>query len=546
MAGFKKFTPAEKRAYWAKKNAEKKDREANRKPFIPLQNPSPYQLAVFKDVAEGIGDTIIEAVAGSGKSTTALNALTHVPEGKTVCFCAFGHDIAEELKDRCPNPNVDIATTHSFGMRSYKRRFKGASLDKFKLKNIVTTIIGDPYEDPEQVDVEKEEMIEYVCKCVSLCKQRLALDISTIEDTINYHNLDFLTESDREKHLPEEEIEIRKNEFIDHCLNAIARCKAETWTFDYDDMIFMPVVLNLPMDQFDLVIPDEVQDFNRCQMELIKRMRKPGGRIIAFGDRRQAIFLFRSADEHSIQNLITGLGAKTLPLSITYRCAKKVVEYTKSIVSGLEHLQAADTAPDGEVNLGVSFDTLREKVQPGDFIISRLNAPNVALAMHLLVHNRRCQIRGKDLGNYFKFFVKKSKCKTIPDFLDWLQKWQEDQIQMLRERKRKPTNLDGMIENINDRAGCMLTLAKDCRDVKELNEKITRLFTEDKDDQSAPKFITLGTVHRLKGMESEQVWMLNSTFKPDGGIEEQNLIYVACTRSKRILNVVEGTLRDKN
>lgn len=545
MASFKKYSDAERRRYFAQKNAKQKELEANRKPFVPLQNPSHLQLAVFSEVRYGSEHVVVEAVAGSGKSTTAINSLLHIPAGKTVCFCAFGRDPADELKARCPRPGIDIDTTHSFGGKAIKRRFRYASLDKEKTKKIATNLIGDPYIDPENTDLDKEEMIEHLCKCVSLCKQRLALDVSSVIQTMEHHNLEFLTENERKQKLSEEDIEIRRNEFIRRTLDIIEECKRDTLTFDYDDMLFLPVTLNLQMDQYDIVIPDEVQDFNRCQMTLIKKMCKPGGRIIAYGDRRQAIFLFRAADENSIPDLINVLGAKVLPLSITYRCAKKVVEYTKNRVEGLDHLQAADTAPDGEVNLNVSFDTLKEKIKPGDFIISRLNAPNVALAIHLLANDRRCQIRGRDLGNHFRFFIKHSRCQTIPALLDWVDKWQEDQVQMLKDRKRKPANLDGMIENINDRASCMKNLAEGCRDIKELNQKIYKLFSDTNDDRDNPQFITLGTTHKLKGMEAHTVWMLNSTFKPDGGIEEQNLIYVACTRAKHTLNVVEGLLRDK-
>lgn len=539
------YTPAQKRQYWAKRRADEKKKAANKKPFKPIATPSPFQVAVFDDIAHGSGDTVVEAVAGSGKSTTLLNGLLYIPEGKKVCFCAFGHDIAEELKDKCPKEGIDIATTHSFGFRAIKKRFRGATIDKYKLKTIVTGIVGDPYTDHEKTDEAKEEMIVNLSKCVSLCKQWLAHTPDEITEVMDKYNLDFLPEENRKGNISEEQYEICRNDFVRNVITVMSICKQQTSTVDFDDMLWLAVVLNLALDQFDIIFCDEVQDFNKCQLELIKRMRIPGGRIIACGDSRQAIFLFRGADQNSMNNLVEGLNAKRLPLSITYRCAKAVVQYVKDLVPGLDHLQAAETANEGVVNLMVSFETLKDQIKPGDFVISRLNAPNMSLAMYLLANDKPCNIRGRDLAGYFQYFIKSSKCTGIPEMMDYVQSWEENQINLLQNRKKKPKNMEAMIENIMDRSKCMMLLVQGCTDMQHLKSKINTLFSDDSPNKDNPKFISLGTTHKMKGLESDTCWMLNSTFKLGKNIEENNLVYVACTRSKNVLNVVEGQLREQ-
>jgi len=537
---FKKFTPAQKAAYFERKRKEEAERLNNaRKNFKRLENPSCFQTKVFEDIAYGTGHTVVDAVAGSGKTTTLLNGLFQIPPGKTACFCAFGHDPAEELKNRCPVGGVDINTTHSFGSRAVKKRFKFSRIDKYKLKNLAISLLGDPNANPEQLNEELSERIDQLCKAVSLSKQCLAHDEESLEELIDDFGLEFLTEDERKDHLSDEVLESKRMNFIHMCLRLQHMSKTSTSTYDFDDMIWLPVVLNLPMDQFDLVFVDETQDLNKCQMQLVLKMIKRNGRIIAVGDERQAIYLFRGADQDSMSNLVTALNAKRLPLSVTYRCAKKVVQYVKDNINGMDHLQAAENSDEGEV-VEATYDDMLKNAKPGDFIISRVNATNVALATKLIVNNQACNIRGKDLGDYFKYFIKRSKAKNIVEFLDYLMNWEEEQIEALLKRKKKPVNLDAMVENIKDRAACMHMLAKGCDDLKAMTDKITNLFT----DQEEENIIILGTTHKLKGLERNQVWMLLDTFKVGKDVEEDNLFYVACTRAKKKLNVVRGPMKE--
>jgi superfamily I DNA/RNA helicase len=59
-----------------------------------------------------------------------------------------------------------------------------------------------------------------------------------------------------------------------------------------------------------------------------------------------------------------------------------------------------------------------------------------------------------------------------------------------------------------------------------------------------PVSIMCSTVHRAKGLESENVFLLEGTFKglleQDEEGEEQNIVYVAVTRSKQRLWRVSG------
>ena len=64
---------------------------------------SAYQQAIFQFITYGNGNAVIDAVAGSGKSTTIVNALKLIPQNKSVLFLAFNKAIVEELKLKVGN-----------------------------------------------------------------------------------------------------------------------------------------------------------------------------------------------------------------------------------------------------------------------------------------------------------------------------------------------------------------------------------------------------------------------------------------------------------
>jgi late competence protein required for DNA uptake (superfamily II DNA/RNA helicase) len=49
-------------------------------------SPSKYQKDIFDFVEHGHGNLVIEAVAGAGKTTTIINCLKLIPDGKRVLF----------------------------------------------------------------------------------------------------------------------------------------------------------------------------------------------------------------------------------------------------------------------------------------------------------------------------------------------------------------------------------------------------------------------------------------------------------------------------
>ena len=78
--------------------------------------PSEYQAKFFDFIQHGVGNAVIRATAGSGKTTSAVAAMKLIPKKQKCLFIAFNKSIADELSERLKNnENVQARTAHSLG-----------------------------------------------------------------------------------------------------------------------------------------------------------------------------------------------------------------------------------------------------------------------------------------------------------------------------------------------------------------------------------------------------------------------------------------------
>ena len=261
--------------------------------------PSPYQEAIFDFVRGGTGHGMIEAVAGSGKSTTLLKALELLPQTASVAFVAFNREIARHLRAQAP-AQAKVCTLHSLGYEAVRQAYGNAiTLDDRKTARIVNGLI------PGDLRAREADARRELGRLVSLAR-------ATLVDLADRHAVAELVDRyDISLGIDQGQIASLLGQALDESL----------WqhnVIDYDDMVYLPVRLGLRMPQFDVLLVDEAQDLNAAQIELVLQSVGPGGRVIAVGDRRQSIYGWRGADTEAIPNLIGRLRATTLPLSISY------------------------------------------------------------------------------------------------------------------------------------------------------------------------------------------------------------------------------------
>lgn len=492
---------------------------------------SPFQEAVFDFVVRGRGNAVVEAVAGSGKTTTIVESVRRMRG--FIFLGAYNTKMGKELAERTAGmPNVTASTFHSIGfkaLRFHDRNF-ALTLDERKVINIAQSIA-----DNGRADLEA--LVSPVARIVSMAKQRgfgplvNMADIRAWEDMIFHFSF--------EEDLPEDIDLFKVIKFAQVVLN---KSNQDLNVIDYDDMIYLPLQRNLRTLQFDWVLIDEAQDTNPTRRALAKKLLKPTGRLIAVGDRHQAIFGFTGADNDSLDQIARDFKAIKLPLSITYRCPKAIVAHAQNWVN---HIQSADTAPNGVLS-SMDYGQVSETVKIGDAILCRYNKYLVNLCFKLIRAGVPAKMEGRSIGEGLVALAGRWKVKT----LDALDK-RLDAYQDRETAKWKAKDKLDKIDQLNDRIDTLRALMDRAReqtifDVDGLKTMILGLF-EDSVGSRKP-CVVLSSVHRSKGLEWNRVFLLGrDEFMPskmarsDWAMEQEiNLIYVAVTRAKQELVEVSG------
>jgi DNA helicase-2/ATP-dependent DNA helicase PcrA len=130
---------------------------------------------------------------------------------------------------------------------------------------------------------------------------------------------------------------------------------------------------------FDLLVVDEYQDLNACDLEIFRLLADRGCTVIAAGDDDQSIYSFRKADPEGIRRFPTDYpGSADYPLSVTQRCGRKIIEGASFVIegdpdrpAGRPRLTSASGSPDGEVAL-LSFDDQASEAEGIASLIQRL------------------------------------------------------------------------------------------------------------------------------------------------------------------------------
>lgn len=475
------------------------------------------KFQVPKNASALDGNLVVRARAGTGKTTTIIEAITYAPE-KAILLAAFNKAIAEELKTKLKNPNAKAQTLHSLGVSFLYRNWEGVKLDPERGERLARRICGKTAPDA---------VINLVKRLAAIGKNAYPFpEPGDLEDAAYAYDLDpddWLQEqgwtTDKIAQLAEQSMNL---------------ATMKDGTMDFDDMVFVPVVNGWVRAKFDLVVIDEAQDMNASQLILAMKSCLPDGRVVVVGDDRQAIYGFRGADSNSIDRLKGELVAQELGLTITYRCPKRVVEIASRLVPDY---MAAPTAPEGEV-LDLTYEKMVEMAQVGDFVLSRKNAPLAKVALRLLREGKRAMVKGKDIGAGLLSIVRKMRGKSVPDFLTKLENWEKKQIERLKKVKKK--SAEAKIQNVQDQAETLRVLSEGIKGLGELEKRVAMLFQDTPGGEK--DFIVCSSVHKSKGLERDRVFLLQETLYPGGrrSIEEENIEYVGTTRAKQTLARVTG------
>jgi DNA helicase-2/ATP-dependent DNA helicase PcrA len=500
---------------------------------------------------------VVDAKAGTGKTTTMIGGLLHMKgqypgfkpsrqqvgiwetlmlgkKPESIAMVAYNTAIAKELANRVPT-GVNASTMHSMGKNAVGRLYPDTrrrdAVNKWKTQNLLESFLGCDF---AEVKGDRRDWAMAILKTVSLCKNLLTgwtpedgFDVNTIgpkqlNDIWGTYDIDTLDEEGIQAvlHILEESLDLDADYHI-----------------DFDDMVWLPIVKDIQMFKYDLLMVDEAQDLNPARQQLAYRA---GDRIVLVGDPHQAIYGFTGADTESIENMTKYLqssdrGCLTLPLNVTFRCGKAIVAAAQKLVP---EFFAHETNGEGEER-EVPREKLVEEAQSGDMVLCRTNAPLVSAAFRFITAGKKATIVGGDIGAGLKALIRKLKPNDVVDLMDKVEKWHDQENAKLRAMKNPNEN---KLMALADKRECIIAFCEDAQTLAEVTRNIDKMFVED-----TTSGIRMSSIHRSKGLEADRVFILNPQLIPHpmaksdkAKKQEWNLKYVGMTRPKNLLAWVSG------
>lgn len=530
-------------------------------------NPSKYQTAIRDWFQRGIGSAIVQAVPGSGKTTTLIWLLTSLYsflKAKRVLLTSFGKKTVTTLEAKLRaalgavpncwtiktlnglgNGSVVAHLVNTLGVPRKAIELHGATNFRgYKVPEKSMCILWDMFPKGSNGKRPNEYFIygNFVKRLVSLAKNE-GIGALVPDETqawlnlIAYHGL----------WLPSKQgNEARAVEIAQDVLRT-SNLWAQQGKLDFDDQLYLVSLWDLELPKQDFILSDEQQDTNRIQLDMLRRMSTPDTRALLVGDERQSIYGFRGADANAMTKAQDMFKAQPLPLSICYRCSKAVIDKANDIAArwycikqGIEYnaadwqgekavIQAADNAPEGEVKEleTYSADTFKST----DAVLCRNVAPLVKLAYQFIRKQIACHVLGRDIGQNLVQLVKQMDAANVEDLENKLREYQARETGKALDRDRQSE-----ADAINDRCDCVRlfidNLTEGNRTVEAVTVAISKLFSDTEGT------LTLSTVHRAKGLEYPQVFILDNALMPSKYAEQEhqleqeyNLMFVAYSRA---------------
>jgi superfamily I DNA/RNA helicase len=474
------------------------------------------------------GNIKINAVAGSGKTTTVVEYAKTRPSNSSILYLAFNKSVKleAELKFAKYNlKNVTIETAHSLAFRHIVMR------SNYKIK------LGDykPYEVVKLLDMTGSsanhelfviathvlKMAAYFCNSTATKVQDIDYS-KTITDT-------------KAKAFVKHQLKI-----ITHYTRLFLAKMNEASIEITHDFYLKKFQLSNPVLYYDYILFDEGQDASPAMLDVF--LQQSAIKVIV-GDTHQQIYSWRYAI-----NSLEHVDFNSYYLSTSFRFGQKIASLSNIVLNFKTKIKELSLTQIKGVGTN---ETTKSKA-----IIARTNMGLLVKAINYITDNRKVKhlyFEGNfnsytyadegaslydvlNLYNKKHFLIRDELMKTMHSVIeleDYIDKTEDKQLQMMLDIVKEYENeIPGLLQSIKDK------------------------HVSDADKHKAEMIFS--TVHRCKGMEYDEVELANDFVtedkiekqkkskeyeqQKDRIIEEINLLYVAITRAKTLLKIPEEVL----
>lgn len=477
-------------------------------------------------IIDTTGNLKINAVAGSGKTTTMIEYAKSRPPGSRILYLAFNKSVKLEAETKFRDASarhVQIETAHSLAYKAIMPQ------SNFNIK------LGDykPYEVVRILELSNVGTSHDVFVVASHILKMTAYFCNSIASRVS--ELDYLSTINDKKAKAFAKLYYK---FIEKSTR-IFLAKMNTGEIEIThDFYLKKYQLSNPVLPFDYILFDEGQDASPAMLDVFLKQHYATKVIV--GDVHQQIYSWRYAI-----NLLSQVDFPTYFLTYSFRfgtCIALLATESLKLKTQLGDLKYSELIGSGKAG------TIKTKA-----IIARTNLGLLIKAINYITDHR--QVKHIYFEGNFHSYTYADEGASLYDVLNLYNR----KTFLIRDELLKTMHsiedLEDYIEKIDDKQlQMMLEIVKEYEnEIPSLLKQLKDKHVTDADKHKAE--IIFSTVHRCKGMEYDVVELANDFITEDklvrlkwqpefeeqkGRTEEEiNLLYVAITRAKYLLRIPE-------
>ena len=458
------------------------------------------QIAIIEG-AKGNSDISIEALAGTGKTTT-LKMLADSKTHLKGTYVAFNKSIVDEAKSKFPS-SVTCSTAHGLAYRAIGRDYASRlhSTQRLSFKQIAEWLeapafgfkssISNHVLDPAQTARYVQTTVKNFCKSIDQ------------EISAKHVEIPFIVKADLRN----------SNAFVHKVLPLANKVWNDLLThqgfmrFSHDYYLKM-WQLGKPTIGSDYILFDEAQDADPVMLDVVNS--QSASQLIYCGDQYQAIYEWRGA-KNALKMVHVD---KHLWLTQSFRFGDAIAEEANRFLKLLG-------APKMIKGLSSVNSKLREVANP-DAILCRTNAGVISALMEEQIKGRLAAIIGRtqDLIEFAEACQQliqggRTGHPELAPFSNW-----ESVLGFIAEYPEEAQEIKTMVELVQSFGTSKLISALD------------QVVTEKQAD------VVISTAHRAKGREWNNVRLQGDFLHVDDmDTEDLRLAYVSVTRAQNILDM---------
>mgnify|MGYP006267181875 CR=1 FL=1 len=479
-----------------------------------------------KAVIRAEGHCKINAVAGSGKTTTVIAYAKARPAEARILYLAFNRSVRQEARQRFAETglrNVRVETAHSLAYRHVVPRHgyevKGQGYKTHEIAELLGLQVGGAEKHAEFVVANHiSKFVAYFCNSAARKVQQL-----------DYREL--VTEEKARQFVERFYGYIEKQTRI-----LLAKMNRGQIGITHD-FYLKKFQLTQPELGFDYILFDEGQDASPAMLDVFLRQR---GTKVIVGDTHQQIYGWRFA-----VNSLEKADFTTRHLSTSFRFGQDIADLAREVLNLKHYLKSHEDLP-----ITGAGDTAAKPESRA--ILARTN---LGLLLRAIEHvTERHRIKPIYFEGNIHSYTYADEGTSLYDVLSLYNQNRERIRDKLIRRMGSIEELEEYVKNTDEgQLGIMIEI------VKEYGNEIPRIIKQIKenhidDDDKSRADVVFSTVHRCKGMEYDEVELVNDFIMEEQLqkmqkkreeeaariprlIEEINLLYVAITRARLRLKI---------